>query len=211
MTDEEKSIVRQAATDALQDLAEPPLAAATPEAASRFSWTRLDTFLSPILKVFILVTVVLGGLEYLDKQREERVSRSLEYVKTWDQSGFRSAYSRVNSALYPMYLAARQAIDSAPSDADRARYFANIGDRLTGGDDQFDTPFEQDVEYLFYFFDDAALCSSEGLCDGSVIRAFIGEDMRTFWTYFSKYAERKDDAGYGNYGYWTERFVSGAI
>jgi hypothetical protein len=40
---------------------------------------------------------------------------------------------------------------------------------------------------------------------------FLGNEARTFWRYFSRYAAVKNSTGYDVYGYWTERFAKGDI
>jgi len=55
------------------------------------------------------------------------------------------------------------------------------------------------------------LCANERICDYDVINTFLGEEARTFWLYFSRYAERRQTLGYARYGKWTERMPNGEI
>ena len=38
-----------------------------------------------------------------------------------------------------------------------------------------------------------------------------GSNVADFWRYFSSYAKRRRDAGYGQYGSWTERLATSTI
>ena len=57
----------------------------------------------------------------------------------------------------------------------------------------------------------AALCAKERICDYDVVNTCLGDAARTFWLYFSRYAERRQSVGYASYGTWTARFAHGEI
>jgi hypothetical protein len=172
----------------------------------------LELYADPILKVLLIVTVLLGGYEYLHRQQAGRVEQSLALVDEWKSDGHRDAYQRVNDLVWPKYAEmAPQMATATLTDEDRTLIFGNIGDSVTGQDDDFSTAADRDVDQIFYFFERAALCSNERICDYDVINTFLGEEARTFWLYFSRYAERRQTLGYTNYGVWTERLARGAI
>ena len=133
-------------------------------------------------------------------------------VDEWKTDGHRDAYQRINDLVWPLYAESAPLIEAAASDqAQVAMIFGNLGDGVTGRDDDFASAADRDVDQIFYFFDRAALCANERICDFDVINTFLGEEARTFWLYFSKYAERRQTLGYSSYGKWTERLAAGTI
>jgi hypothetical protein len=185
----------------------------------RRRWSRLVAGAKPysdvvdaILKTLLVVTVFLGAFEYFSRQQATRVEKSLEVVDEWQTAGHREAWQRINNQLWPLYAPNADAIAALGDDpAQRALLYANLGDAVTGRDDAFLSPADQDVDAVFYFFERAALCSNERICDYDVIATFLGDEARTFWLYFSRYAERRQAVGYVGYGAWTERFAEGNV
>ncbi len=172
----------------------------------------LGDYADPILKAMLVIGVFLGGYEYLHRQQSARVEQSLALVDEWKTDGHRDAYQRINDLVWPLYAESAPLIEAAASDeAQAAMIFGNLGDGVTGRDDDFASQADRDVDQIFYFFDRAALCSNERICDFDVINTFLGEEARTFWLYFSRYAERRQTLGYSSYGKWTERLAKGEI
>jgi hypothetical protein len=164
------------------------------------------------LKTLLIFAVLLGGYEYLSRQQSARVEKSLAMVNEWKDAGHREAWQRINDLLWPLYAESAGAIQSMDDDPERrALLYGNLGDAVTGRDDSFTTPADRDVDAVFYFFDRAALCANERICDYDVINTFLGEEARTFWLYFSRYADRRQAVGYASYGNWTARFAKGDI
>ena len=180
----------------------------------RGRWLRrfasLDRMAAPVLKAFAVVAVILGGLEYLQRVQASRVEQSLAEVSQWDAGGYRRQYSQVNASIWPIYRDQAEFI-AALAPAQQSIFYNNIGERITGQDDDFSEPNDLLVDELFYFFDRVALCADQRICDYDVLNAFVGSDISDFWQYFGSYAERRRLAGYGQYGMWTERFAKGEI
>ena len=180
----------------------------------RGRWLRrfmsVDRMAAPILKGFAVVAVLLGGLEYLDRVQASRVEQSLGEVKHWDAGGYRRQYSQINAAIWPVYTKQADFIAALPA-TQQAIFYNNIGEGVTGQDNEFADPNDLLVDELFYFFDRVSLCADQRICDYDVLNAFIGSDLADFWRYFGSYAERRRAAGYGQYGIWTERFAKGEI
>lgn len=171
---------------------------------------RADGLLSPIIKIFAVIAVLAGALEYFQHVQDNRIERSLAEVENWDGGGYRAAYGELNAIIWPFYQQQAEFIADLRPDQ-QALIYANIGERVTGQDDQFDAQADRLVDDLFYFFDRIALCAHQRICDFDVLNAFLGTEVIDFWRYFSEYAERRRDAGYGNYGLWTERFAKAEI
>lgn len=169
-----------------------------------------DGVLSPVLKIFAVIAVLAGAMEYFQRVQDDRIERSLAEVENWDEGGYRAAYGELNAIIWPFYQQQADFIVGLAPDK-QALIYANIGERVTGQDDQFDARSDRLVDDLFYFFDRAALCAQQRICDFDVLNAFLGTEVVDFWRYFSEYAERRRDAGYGNYGLWTERFARAEI
>jgi hypothetical protein len=164
------------------------------------------------LKTLLIIAVILGGFEYLSRQQAGRVEKSLALVNEWKDAGHREAWQRINDAIWPLYSESADAIEAMAGDpAQRGLLLRNIGDTVTGRDDNFTSSPDRDVDQVFYFFERAALCANERICDYDIINTFLGDEARTFWVYFSRYAERRQAVGYANYGTWTARFARGDI
>jgi hypothetical protein len=188
-------------------------------AAPRTSWQRLvartqdlGSFVDPILKTLLLIGVIVGGYEYFSRQQSVRVEKSLALVDEWETGGHRQAYQRINDLIWPLYLESAEAIRALGDDAaQRALIYGNLGETVTGRDDDFSSAADRDVDQVFYFFERAGLCANERICDYDVIDTFLGEEARTFWLYFARYAERRQALGYARYGAWTERLAEGEV
>jgi hypothetical protein len=165
-----------------------------------------------VLKLLLIVGVLFGSYEYFSRQQAGRVEKSLAMVDEWQTSGHRDSWQRINEAIWPAYAQSAAAIQQMASEPGAlALIYGNLGDGATGGDDDFSSPADRDVDQVFYFFERAALCANERICDYDVINTFLGEEARTFWLYFSRYAERRQAVGYAGYGNWTRRFAEADI
>jgi hypothetical protein len=168
--------------------------------------------IDPILKTLILVGVIFGSYEYFARQQSERVEKSLALVDEWKDGGHREAWQRINDVVWPLYAESATAISAMEADESQvALIYGNLGDTVTGRDDRFDSTADRDVDQVFYFFERAALCANERICDYDVLNTFLGQEAKTFWLYFSRYATRRQGLGYTQYGMWTERFAQGDI
>lgn len=180
-------------------------------------WSRLfanrpyKDVIDSVLKTLLVITVFLGGYEYFSRQQAARVEKSLALVDEW-QANQDAAMQRINDLIWPLYSSMAADIEAAAGEPDvRARLLGNLGDAVTGRDDDFTSAADRDVDAVFDFFDRAGLCANERICDYDVIETFLGEEARSFWLYFSRYAERRQAAGYASYGIWTARFAEARI
>jgi hypothetical protein len=207
----------EAIADILDTAEETPAGTDRPADNGKYtSWRggmrRLDEAVSPLLKLLLLVSLVFGVYQYLQLREGERVNQALHYVSLWETEGYRDDLAAVNAALLPSFQDSRVEIDAAAGNDELVdKMLANLGDRLTGADDTFGTELEARIERIFYFFDRAAVCADNAICEYRVLRSFFADEASDFWGYFSTYARRKRDAGYSGYGDWTERFAKGAI
>lgn len=165
-----------------------------------------------VLKTLLIVGVFFGSYEYFSRQQATRVEKSLAIVEEWSSAGHRDAWQRINDAAFPLYAQSAEAIQAVAADpAARTLLYGNLGDAVTGRDTDFTSQADRDVDQVFYFFERAALCANERICDYDVINTFLGGEARSFWLYFSRYAERRREFGYPEYGAWTARFARGDI
>jgi hypothetical protein len=184
-----------------------------------FAWPRvqrysrgLDDIFAPLAKVVVFGTIVVGGYQYFQAQHELRVDRSLEYVAEWNSAGYRTAFDKLNRVIWPIYSEAAAEIDAlAGSPAQRNSMLANIGEQVTSPATAATREASRNADQVFSFFERATLCANEQLCDFAVLDTFLGNEVRSFWTYFSRYAALKNSTGYSTYGYWTERFATGQV
>jgi hypothetical protein len=172
----------------------------------------LDDVLAPLAKIVLFVTILLGGYQYFYAQQELRVDRTLEYVAEWNSGRYRDAFDELNQVIWPIYSAAAAEIDALASTPEqRNDMLANIGEQVTNPGTGIAPNAAAQVDQVFSFFERAALCANERLCDFQVLDTFLGNEVRSFWTYFSRYARLKNSTGYTTYGYWTSRFAVGEI
>lgn len=172
----------------------------------------LDEVLSPLSKIVIFVTILLGGFQYFQNQHEARVERTMSLISEWNESGLRDVYDDLNAAIWPLYSPASEQIETlVRAGANRGDLLANIGEKVTDQGTGLAPGADRHVERLFEYFERAAVCSNEHLCDYEVFELFLGNEFRSFWQYFSSFAKRKDASGYSGYGEWTERLAKGEI
>lgn len=173
---------------------------------------RADEIFALILKIVTVLALSFGLFEYDRQKSDRRVSESLQLVEQWENDGFRDAYAKVNDMVWPIFDASRKAAPALFDDEKaRATALANIGETVTGADDNFTTDADKTVDKVFHFFERAALCADQQICDYGVLKTFLGSEAQSFWLYFSRYADRRRLDGYPTYGKWTERLVNGQI
>jgi len=173
---------------------------------------RADEIAAVVLKLVTVLALTFGLFEYDRQKADGRVTESLSLVQEWETGGYQDAYERINDLLLPIYQQSADAITSVDDDAaQKALLYGNIGEAITGKDDSFVSPADRDVDKVFHFFERAAICSDEAICDYPVLKTFFGSEASTFWLYFGKYAARRQADGYAGYGEWTSKFVSGDI
>jgi hypothetical protein len=167
----------------------------------------LDDLVSPVLKILLIITVLLGGFEYFQRQQSARVEKSLQLVDQWRTGGHREAYRRINDLVAPVFAD----VAAGVGESERALILGNIGEMVTGRDEDLTSPADKDADLVFEFFERAALCANERICDYDVLNTFLGQEAQSFWLYFSRYAEHRRQLGYAQYGLWTARFAAGDI
>lgn len=173
---------------------------------------QVDEVAAVILKLVTVLALTFGLFEYDRQKADGRVTQSLELVQEWESGGYQDAYARINDLLLPIYQQNADAIVAVGDNAaDRELLYGNIGEAVTGKDDAFVSEPDKDVDKVFHFFERAAICSDEAICDYPVLKTFFGSEASSFWLYFGKYAERRQADGYPGYGEWTKRFVDGEI
>ena len=173
---------------------------------------RADDIAALILKLVTVLALSFGLFEYDRQKADGRVTQSLTLVQEWESGGYREAYARINDLLWPIYEQNSAAIAAVGTDqAARALLYGNIGEAVTGKDDAFVSQPDKDVDMIFHFFERAAICADQSICDYGVLKTFFGSESASFWLYFAKYAERRQNDGFAGYGEWTRKFVDGDI
>ncbi|MEQ1770891.1 MAG: hypothetical protein ABL879_13725 [Devosia sp.] len=173
---------------------------------------RTDEVFAVLLKIVTIGALLFGLFEYDRQKADARVSQSLDLVEQWDTQGFQDAYARINDQLGPLYAANAETIASLDGDpAALALIYGNMGERITGRDNSFIAQTDRDVDKVFSYFERAALCADQTICDYPVLKTFFGSEAQSFWLYFARYAERRQQAGYAGYGLWTQRFAAGEV
>jgi hypothetical protein len=186
------------------------MSAHTPQGRSRLN--QWDEIAALVLKIVTVLALTFGLFEYDRQKADARVTQSLALVQEWEGGGYRDAYTRINDLLWPIYSQNASAIQAVGDDKDaRALLYGNIGETVTGKDDAFVSDADRDVDKVFQFFERAAICADQAICDYDVLKTFFGSESSSFWLYFGKYAERRQIDGYAGYGEWTRKFVAGDL
>lgn len=173
---------------------------------------RADDWAALALKLVTVLALIFGLFEYDRQKADSRVTQSLALVQEWETGGYRDAYARINDLLWPIYAQNADAIAAAGNDmAQRSVLYGSIGETVTGKDDAFVSQPDKDVDMIFHFFERAAICADQAICDFSVLKTFFGAESASFWLYFAKYAERRQNDGFAGYGEWTRKFVDDDI
>jgi hypothetical protein len=173
---------------------------------------RFDDIAALLLKIVTVLALTFGLFEYDRQKADARVTQSLSLVQEWESGGYREAYGRINDLLWPIYEQNATAITGVGNDeAARSLLYGNIGEAVTGKDDAFVSQPDKDVDMIFHFFERAAICADQAICDYGVLKTFFGSESASFWLYFAKYAERRQNDGFAGYGEWTRKFVTGDI
>lgn len=182
----------------------------SPEPGGRLK--RADEIFALILKIVTILALSFGLLEYDRQKSDGRVTQSLALVEQWENGGFSQTYANINDQIWPLY-AQNAPVIATLGEAPQARdlVYANIGEAMTGRDDAFVSEADRSVDKIFQFFERAALCADQTICDYGVLRTFFGDEAESFWRYFSSYAERRRLAGYAGYGEWARKFAAGEI
>src|SRR5690242_9067901 len=134
---------------------------------------RWDEIAALVLKVVTVIALTFGLFEYDRQKADARVTQSLALVQEWESGGYRDAYTRINDLLWPIYSQNATAIQAVGDDKDaRALLYGNIGETVTGKDDAFVSEADRDVDKVFQFFERAAICADQAICDYGVLKTF---------------------------------------
>lgn len=146
--------------------------------------------LAGLATVIGVVGAIVAVLEYSGRGEAERAEATLKIVDSWEDDGYKASLENLSvglasrlSGLPPNELKVLQGMDTAQ----QAPILASIGD------DYIVENGAASVDELFYFFTKLTVCVSAELCSVNAVDAFFGEPVRTFWLYFSNYADRQRD------------------
>ena len=127
---------------------------------------RTDEFFAILLKIVTICALLFGVIQYDRSRADARVSESLKLVEQWDTQGFQDAYARINDQLSPLFAANAEAIATLGDDPKAlALIYGNMGERITGRDNSFISNMDRDVDKVFSYFERAALCADQTICD----------------------------------------------
>lgn len=156
----------------------------------------IKTFGSLIAACIAAGGIVLGGLEY--KQRNEMIQarETLEMVDVWDQDGAREAYRSLASAVVSG-LDGISSTDLATANESRAAY--NNLRRSLSREILQDPDNAKDFDDVVYFFTRLSLCVEAELCDVTSANVFFRDTLNSFLDVFRTHITTQQESapGYG--------------
>lgn len=134
-----------------------------------------------------LVTIFLAGaytlLEYIEHKQAVRVERSLGYVEHYRDSNTAEAKLSLNQLLVNNQQTLITLLNNKYTDeSELNNAFNKLILAIT------ETPdVQRNLEIVFTFFEEAAICSEHQLCDKEVIQSFFLNDAKSLFNSFYPY------------------------
>ncbi|MBN9070725.1 MAG: hypothetical protein J0H34_03815 [Rhizobiales bacterium] len=165
-----------------------------------------------LLRILLVVGAVFSLVQYLAAREEKRVERTLELVDMWDGKDFQDAQSALKARLVALNEANEGLMSSNPSEDERRIYYESVGKQLmtdAGGTMPLQE-FEPKFDRIVYFLNRVSTCVRRNLCDREVADDYFLDYARSFWSYFSGYAQSMRKNGSANYAKAIEEYVATA-
>lgn len=143
-----------------------------------------EIFLTWISPFAMLVTGIFAMVQYLEYKHTVKVERSMEYVREFSSNdAIVKARARVNSAIqnYSEQLTKELTSGSGAAGKYEKSIIALVAKE----------GLANELDSLFYFFEELALCVETELCDGDVAKSFFARDAVELFHSFYPYICQK--------------------
>lgn len=180
-----------------------------PEAPKSF-FERFERFTRIYASVGVGTAAILGFFQYSAANEDVKRERSLEFVQNWQEDKLIERYTHLQVFVEDKL----RDTDPLPLEIDDAAtevMLTNLGYTWSSQLRSTDTPgakkIENDIDRLTLFFSQMEICAESGLCNESVLEAYFGTEVVSFWQYFSGYAKVRQEDNYIGYGSQVSELV----
>ena len=134
-----------------------------------------------------VVTVIAAGayglLEYIEHKQGVRVERSLSYVESYRDGNAANAKLSLNQLLADKQEELATLLNTGyKKESDLNRAYADLILQITSK-----PSVQRNLEIVFSFFEEVAICVERELCDHEVIQSFFTNEVRGFFNSFYPY------------------------
>lgn len=134
-----------------------------------------------------VITIVLGGcytvLEYVEHKQSVKVQRSLSYVEKYRSSNTAEAKLSLNQLLIDNNEQLNNLLlKKYENSVDLAEAY-----NLFVLDIVKPSLIQRNIEILFSFYEEVAICVERGLCDNEITQSFLSNDAKTMFNSYYPY------------------------
>ena len=134
-----------------------------------------------------IITIILGGcysiVEYIDHKQTVKVQRSLSYLSTYRNGNISEAKLSLNQLLVDQYAEFNKVLSQKYTDNTSLKNSYNeLVLNITK-----DTSVQRNIEILFSFFEEVAICVERELCDKEIIDSFFSNDAKSLFNSYYPY------------------------
>jgi hypothetical protein len=152
------------------------------------AWSLIANLVTIVSLLLALAAGLLAWLEYRDRREEALATRTLEFISTWDERGYRRPYSLLRDQRKIFFDSLSQADRLAAHNDARAR--SNVYFHFYSAffkNEQNEEAFNQ----VKFFFNMLSLCLEANLCSKNISKTFFDDTIKTFLDCFGVYLEEE--------------------
>lgn len=134
-----------------------------------------------------VVTVILAGgysiIEYIEHKQTVKVERSLTYVANYRGGNTAEAKLSLNQLLIDKNTAFNNLLSKTYKDNTAlSKAYNQLVIEITK-----EAPVQRNIEILFSFFEEVAICVERELCDSEIIHSFFTNDAKSLFNSYYPY------------------------
>ena len=134
-----------------------------------------------------IITILLGGcysvFEYIEHKQTVKVQRSLSYVSSYRSGNISEAKLSLNQILVDQYTTFNEILSKTYSDdTSLSNAYNELVLKITK-----ETSVQRNIEILFSFFEEVAICVERKLCDKEIINSFFSNDAKSLFNSYYPY------------------------
>jgi hypothetical protein len=161
------------------------------------------------VRIVLVAGAIFSVYQFLLAREETRIQRALEMVQLWEQPEYQAAQRAVKKRVDALNTRYATLLGDQPTSNDRSFLMKKIGlEAMTPeGGSQSAEEFQEEFDRVVYFLNRIAFCVEGNLCSRDVIDAYFRDYAKSFWDYFSGYADRQRDTVSPTYAQPIEAYV----
>ena len=134
-----------------------------------------------------VIAVLLGGcysvFEYIEHKQTVKVQRSLSYVASYRSGNTTEAKLYLNKILVDQNTALNSILSKTyTDDTALSNAYNQLVLKITK-----ESSVQRNIEILFSFFEEVAICVDRELCDAEIINSFFTNDAKSMFNSFYPY------------------------